>query len=102
LLSLQRFSTARSFPAQHQETSRGKTLNFHREDAGFIKRKSIADGGLGGHVLTGPTYVIPNIRFLSIAPRFCVGLPSDIPSRVRPCPFANLRLCVYLDQDFHL
>ena len=81
LLSLQRFSTARSFPAQHQETSRGKTLNFPRVDAQFIKRIPVADGGLNGHVPTGPEYVTPNIEFLFIAPRFCLGLPSDPTSR---------------------
>ena len=78
------------------QTSRGKALNFHRVDAQFIKRIPIADGGLNGHVPTGPEYVTPHIGFLFIAPRFCVGLPSDPASRQRPCPFANLRLCEYL------
>ncbi len=78
------------------QISRGKTLNFPRVDAQFIKRIPIADGGLGGHVPTGPEYVTPYIEFLSIAPRFRVGLPSDPASRQRPCPFANLRLCEYL------
>ncbi len=63
------------------QTSRGKTLNFHRVDAQFIKRIPIADGGLGGHVPTGPEYVTPHIGFLFIAPRFRVGLPSDPTSR---------------------
>ena len=78
------------------QTSRGKTLNFPRVDAQFIKRTPIADGGLNGHVPTGPEYVTPHIGFLFVAPRFCVGLPSDPASRQRPCPFANLRLCEYL------
>ena len=79
-----------------EQTSRGKTLNFHHVGAQFIKRIPIADGGLRGHVPTGPEYVTPHIEFLFIAPRFCVGLPSDPASRQRPCPFANLRLCEYL------
>jgi len=78
------------------QTSRGKTLNFPRVDAQFIKRIPFADGGLRGHVPTRPEYVTPYIGFLSIAPRFRVGLPPDPASRQRPCPFANLRLCEYL------
>ena len=45
------------------QTSRGKTLNFPRVDAQFIKRIPIADGGLNGHVPTGPEYVTPHIGF---------------------------------------
>lgn len=78
------------------QTSRGKTLNFHRVDAQFIKHIPIADGGLSSHVPAGPEYVTPRIEFLFIAPQFRVGLPSDTASRQRPCPFANLRLCEYL------
>ena len=78
------------------QTSRGKTLNFPRVDAQFIKRIPIADGGLNGHVPTGPKYVTPHIGFLFVVLRFCVELPSDPASRQRPCPFANLRLCEYL------
>lgn len=78
------------------QTSRGKTLNFPRVDAQFIKHIPVADGGLSGHVPADPEYVTPHIEFLFIAPRFRVGLPSDPASRQRPCPFANLRLCEYL------
>lgn len=95
-LSPQRFSAARSVPAQQQEISQGKTPDFHCVDAGFIKRQPYTDGGLDGHVPTGPTDVTPLIQFLFVIPQFCVGLPPDIPSRVCPCPFANLRLCEYL------
>jgi len=63
------------------QTSQGKTLNFPRVDAQFIKRIPVADGGLNGHVPTGPEYVTPYIEFLFIAPRFCLGLPSDPTSR---------------------
>ena len=78
------------------QTSRGKTLNFHREDAEFIKRIPVVDGRLRGHVPAGLEYVTPHIQFLFVAPRFCVGLPSDLASRQRPCPFASLRLHEYL------
>jgi hypothetical protein len=50
------------------QTSRGKTLNFPHIGAQFIKRTPVADGGLGGHVPTGPEYVTPHIGFLFIAP----------------------------------
>jgi hypothetical protein len=43
-----------------------------------------------------PGCTTPRIRFLFIAPRFCLGLPPDPASRRRPCPSANLRLCVHL------
>lgn len=67
-----------------RQISRGKTLNFHRVDAQFIKRIPIADGRLSGHVPTGLEYVTPHIGFLFVAPRFRVGLPSDPASRQRP------------------
>ncbi len=76
MLAPQRFSTARSFPAQQQEISRGKTLNFHRVDAQFIKHIPVADGGLGSHVPAGPEYVTPHIEFLFIAPRFALKGPT--------------------------
>jgi len=72
------------------QTSRGsfqyplegcKTLNFPRVDAQFIKHIPFADGGLRGHVPTRPEYVTPHIGFLSIAPRFRVGLPPASTSR---------------------
>ncbi len=63
------------------QTSRGKTLNFPRVDAQFIKRIPFADGGLRGHVPTRPEYVTPHIGFLFIAPRFRVGLPPASTSR---------------------
>ena len=80
----------------NRRSPRVRTLNFPRVNAQFIKREPIADGRLKGYVPSGLTHVTPNIGFLSIAPRFCLGLPSDIPSRVCPCPLANLRLCEYL------
>ena len=55
-----------------------------------------ADGGLGGHVPTGPGCATPHIRFLFIVPRFHLGLPPHPASRRRTCPLANLRLCEYL------
>ena len=78
------------------QTSQGKTFNFPRVNAQFIKRIPIADGGLGGHVPTGPGYVTPQIGFLFIVPRFRLELPPDPASRQRPCSSTNLRLCEYL------
>ena len=91
---MNRFIVSRSFDTL--QTSRGKTLGFRCVDAEFIKRSPLADGRLHGHVPTGLSYVTPYIQFLSVAPQFCVGLPSDPASRQRPCPFANLRLRDYL------
>ena len=74
------------------EISRGKTQNFPRVNAGFIKHAPLADGGLHGHVPTRPERTTPLIRFLFVAPRFRIGLPSDPASRRRPCPSPCLRL----------
>jgi len=78
------------------EISRGKTRILPRIDAGFTTRIPYADGGLGGHVPTGPECATPHIRFLFIVPRFRLGLPPHPASRRRTCPLANLRLCEYL------
>ncbi len=78
------------------QISRGKTRILPRIDAGFTKCSPFADGGLGGHVPTGPGCITPPIRFLFIAPRFRLGLPPHPASRRRTCPLANLRLCEYL------
>jgi len=64
-----------------RQTSRGKTLYFPRVDAQFIKRIPTVNGRLRGHVPTRLEYVTPHIAFLSIAPRFCLELPSDPTSR---------------------
>ena len=53
-----------------EQTSRGKTLGFRCEDAGFIKRSPVANGRLNGHVPTGLNYVTPYIQFLFVAPQF--------------------------------
>ncbi len=78
------------------QISRGKTRVLPRIDAGFTTRIPFADGGLGGHVPTGPECATPHIRFLFIVPRFRLGLPLHPASRRRTCPLANLRLCEYL------
>lgn len=75
------------------EISRGKTRNFRCAGAGLTKYTPTAEGGLRGHVPARPGCTTPRIRFLFVAPQFCVGLPSDPTSRRRPCPFASLRLC---------
>ena len=79
-----------------RQTSRGKTRNVHGVDAGFIKHRPVADGGLDGHVPTGPTDVTPHIQFLFVAPRIWIGLPSDPAWRRCPCPSPSLRLHEYL------
>ena len=63
------------------EISRGKTQNLPRVNAGFIKYAPLADGGIRGHVPTRPERTTPRIRFLFVAPRFWIGLPSDPASR---------------------
>jgi len=78
------------------QTSRGKTQSFLRVNAGFIKHTPLADGGLHGHVPTRPGCTTPHIRFLFVAPRFWIGLPSNPASRRRPCPSPNLRLREHL------
>ncbi len=52
------------------QISRGKTLNCHCVDVGFIKTYPSADGRLSGHVPTGLEYVTPQIQFLYIIPQF--------------------------------
>ena len=86
-------------PRNTVQISRGKTRILPRIGAGFTKytrlgvTAEIADGGLGGHVPTGPGCITPHIRFLFIAPRFRLGLPPHPASRRRTCPLTNLRLC---------
>ena len=88
------------------EISLGKTRILPRIGAGFMTRGNpcgtkcthpgvaagFADGGLGGHVPTGPECITPHIRFLFIAPRFRLGSPKHPASRRRTCPSTNLRL----------
>jgi hypothetical protein len=68
-------------PVDTVQASRGKTQNFPRVNAGFIKHAPIADGGLRSHVPARPERTTPHIRFLFVAPRFWIGLPSDPTSR---------------------
>jgi hypothetical protein len=89
-------SVARDFSKGTMETSQGKTQNFPRVNAGFIKHTPFADGGLHGHVPIRPGCTTPQIRFLYVVPRFRIGLPPDPASRRRPCPSASLRLRDYL------
>ena len=53
-------------------------------------------GQLRNHVLAGPNYVTPYIRFLFVVPYFWIGLPPHNTSRCCSCPSPNLRLCFYL------
>ncbi len=45
-----------------EETSRGKTQNLPRVNAGFIKHTPLADGGLRGHVPTRPGRTTSRLR----------------------------------------
>jgi hypothetical protein len=67
-----------SFRTSHTaEISRGKTRILPRIGAGFTKcthpgvATEFADGGLGGHVPTGPGCITPHIRFLFMSCRPC-------------------------------
>jgi len=67
-----------------------------RVDAGFIKHAPAGDGGLRGHVPARPERTTPRIRFLYLAPRFRIGLPSHPASRRRSCPSPCLWLPLHL------
>jgi hypothetical protein len=74
------------------EASRGK-LSYRRcIDAGFIKHSPLMDGGLRGRMPARPDCTTPRIRFVSLAPHLRSTLPSDAPSRERPCASFVLRL----------
>jgi hypothetical protein len=79
-----------------RQISQGKTQNVPRVDAEFIKHAPRDNGGLHGHVPARPERATPQIRFVYLAPRFWIGLPSDPTSRRRPCPSPSLRLLLYL------
>jgi hypothetical protein len=96
LLFPQPIRLARDAPGQHERSPRVRHRTLSRVNAGFIKHTPVVDGGLHGHVPTGPECTTPHIRFLFVAPRFWIGLPPDPASRLRPCPSPSLRLHVYL------
>jgi len=79
-----------------RQISQGKTQNVPRVDAEFIKHVPRENGGLRGHVPARPERATPQIRFVYLAPRFWIELPSDPASRRRPCPSPSLRLLLYL------
>ena len=64
-----------------RQISQGKTQNVPRVDAEFIKHAPRKDGGLRGHVPARPERATPQIRFVYLAPRIWIGLPSDPTSR---------------------
>ena len=64
-----------------RKISRGKTQNVPRIDAEFIKHTLLENGGLRGYVPARPEHATPQIRFVYLAPRFWIGLPSDPTSR---------------------
>ena len=80
------------------EVSRGKLSHRQCVDAGCIKHRPLVDGGLHGRVPARPDGTTPRIRFVSLAPHLRSTLPSDIPSRERPCASLVLRLHAYLDR----
>jgi hypothetical protein len=84
------------------QLSRGKLSYLPCIDAGFIKHSPIVDGGLCGCVPTRPERTTPRIRFVSLAPHLRSTLPSDAPSRERPCASLVLRLHAHLDRRLSL
>ena len=89
------FSRTRD-PKAHRRSPRVRPRSLSRVNAGFIKHTPIVDGGLHGHVPARPGCTTPHIRFLFVAPRFRIGLPSDLASQRRPCPSPCLRLRLHL------
>jgi hypothetical protein len=89
------FSRTRD-PRAAAQISQGKTQNVPRVDAGFIQHTPWENAGLRGHVPARPGCTTPQIRFVYLAPRFWIGLPSDPASRLSPCPSPSLRLLLYL------
>jgi hypothetical protein len=81
-----------------EEASRGKLSYRPCIGAGFIKHAPTVDGGLCCRVPAHPERTTPCIRFVSLAPHVRSTLPSDAPSRERPCASLVLRLHVYLDR----
>ncbi len=118
------FSRCRFRVGDTGQISRGKTRILPRIDAGFTTCSPFADGGLGGHVPTGPGCT--SLAGRSGARRACPSPVTNSPqdclctgsasypvfvhrpaispwaclphpaSRRRTCPLANLRLCEYL------
>ena len=79
------------------QISRGKRSYLPCIDAGFIKHSPHVDGGLCGCVPARPDCTTPRIRFVSFALHVRSTLPSDAPSRERPCASLVLRLHAHLD-----
>jgi hypothetical protein len=82
--------------ATRMPISQGKTQHLLRVDAGFTTCPSLADGGLRGPGPTRPRCTTPPLRFLFVAPRVWMGLPSDATSRRRPGLSPSLRLRSHL------
>jgi hypothetical protein len=84
-----------------QQTSRGKTYNLQYVSAGFTMHAQNANGGLSGHVPTGPERTSPYIRFLFVAPYLWIRLPPDLASRRRPCHLLSFGFAYTWSGDFH-
>ena len=94
------------------QISRGKTLDFHNVDAGFIKQSPVQmeDFMVTYPLVSAVSHLISDSCLSSLY--FGLGLtttdggnagiaganprPSDKTSWMRPCPSPNLRLCEYL------
>jgi hypothetical protein len=68
------------------EASRGKRSSHRCRDAGCIKHRPRVDGGLHGRVPACPDGTTPRIQCVPLALHLRSTLPSDAPSRGRPCP----------------
>jgi len=72
--------------ADHQ-TSQGKTRDLPAYACRIYLMAFRASIGLWWLLPPYPT-MTPRIRFLFVRPAFCLGLPSDSPSRETPLPSA--------------
>ena len=93
---------ARHFPRGTGDASRGKRSYCRCIDAGCIKPSPLVDGGLHSRVPARPDWTTPCIRCVSLAPHLRSTLPSDAPSRERPCASLVLRLHVHLNRRLSL
>jgi len=63
-----------------------------------MKHSPLVDGGLRCRVPARPDGTTPHLGFVSLAPHLRSTLPSDAPSRERPCASLVLRLHAHLDR----
>src|SRR5262249_52425140 len=68
------------------DASHGKRSSRRCRDAGCRKHRPCVEGGLHGRVPARPDGTTPRLRCVPLAPHLRSTLPSDPPSRGRPCP----------------